>query len=35
MKKLAFFFLLLLMATVSAKAQSGMTDNQVMAFVLK
>ena len=29
MKKLAFFFLLLLMATVSAKAQSGMTDNQV------
>lgn len=35
MKKLAFFLLLLLMATVSAKAQSGMTDNQVMAFVLK
>ncbi|MEE0337145.1 MAG: SLBB domain-containing protein [Prevotella sp.] len=35
MKKLAFFFLLLLMPTVSAKAQSGMTDNQVMAFVLK
>ena len=35
MKKLAFFFLLLLMSTVSAKAQSGMTDNQVMAFVLK
>ena len=35
MKKLAFFFLLLIMATVSAKAQSAMTDNQAMAFVLK
>ena len=35
MRKLAIFFFLMLMAPLGIMAQSSMTDNQVMEFVMK